>query len=192
MATRVASTEASKSYREHLARLRAEVEKKNKKTPEQLLEERQKRLWYAIEMKQPDRVPVIFGWPDFAAKYAGLPYSAAYYDVITWKKAFTRMMVNFEPDTCRHITTSSGAVLDTLDAKNIKWPGGTLPNSVTQQAVDGEWLQEDEYDIFLEDTTDYIIRRYLPRVYSAMAPLAKLPAMSGGTGGIMAVSSLTG
>lgn len=175
MATRITTVATDESYREHLERLRGEVEKKNKKTPEQLLQERQKRLWDAIEMKEPDRVPVIFGWPDFAAKYAGLPYSAAYYDIPTWKTAFTTMMVDFEPDTCRNITTSSGSVLEVLEARNILWPGGTLPSDVTQQAVDGEWLREDEYDLFIDDTTDFIIRRYLPRVYSSLAPLAKLP-----------------
>lgn len=184
---RVSSEE---EYREHLKRLRDEVEKKNKKTVAELFQERQKRLWDAIWLKEPDRVPVIFGWPDFAAKYAGLPYSVTYYEPLLWKTAFTRMMVDFEPDCCRHITTSSGAVLDILQAKNVLWPGGTLPSDVTQQAVDEEWLHDDEFDLFIEDTTDYTIRRYIPRVYGAMAPLAKLPDLSGRGAGLAALTSL--
>ncbi|MBI2850537.1 MAG: hypothetical protein HYX80_05775 [Chloroflexi bacterium] len=177
-------------YREHLKQLTDEVEKKNNRSVEDLFQERQKRLREAIQLKEPDRVPVIFGWPDFAAKYGGLPYSAQYYEPVTWKAAFTRMMVDFEPDSCRHITTSSGAVLDILEAKNILWPGGTLPSDVTQQAVDEEWLREDEYDLFLEDTTDFFIRRYIPRVYGAMAPLARLPDLSGRGAGLTAIVSL--
>ncbi|MEK7354349.1 MAG: uroporphyrinogen decarboxylase family protein [Chloroflexota bacterium] len=187
MVIRVATEE---SYRDHLKRLRVEIKEKTGETPERLYQERQKRLWDAIEMKQPDRVPVIFGWPDFAAKYGGLPYSAFYYDVIPWKMAYTRMMVDFEPDTCRNIATSSGAVLDVLEAKNILWPGGTLPSDVTQQAVDGEWLREDEYDLFIDDTADFVIRSYLPRVYGALAPLAKLPPIGERFTGLPALTPL--
>ena len=190
MVTQVTPVATEEDYREHLIKLREEIERKHGKTVKQLHEERQRRLWDAIEMREPDRVPVIFGWPDFAAKYAGLPYSAVYYDIIRWKKAYTRMMADFEPDTCRNITTSSGPVVDTLEAKGTLWPGGTLPPDVTQQAVDGEWLHEDEYDLFIEDTTDFIIRRYIPRVYGAMEPLAKLPSLSERFAGLPAITTL--
>src|SRR3990172_3322450 len=173
-----ASVITEDDYREHIKELEEEVGRKTGKTPEQLCQEKQRRLWDAIELRKPDRVPVVFGWPDFAARYTGLPYSAAYYEPLRWKTAFTRMMVDFEPDTCRNIATSSGSVLDVLEAKNILWPGGTLPADVTQQAVDGEWLREDEYDLFIEDSADFFVTRYLPRVYGALAPLARLPSPS--------------
>ncbi len=63
-------------------RLRDEIERKHQKSPEQLFQEREKRLYDAVQMKVPDRVPVIFGGTFFACKYAGLPYSAAYYEPV--------------------------------------------------------------------------------------------------------------
>jgi hypothetical protein len=45
------------------------------------------------------------------------------------------------------------------------------------QAVEGEYMKEDEYDLFLNDPTGFVIRRYLPRIYGVLQPLAKLPAM---------------
>src|SRR3990172_2978108 len=186
-----ASVITEDDYRRHLKGLMEGVARKSGKTPEQLCQERQQRLWDAIELRKPDRVPVVFGWPDFAARYTGLPYSAAYYEPLRWKTAFTRMMVDFQPDTCRNIATTSGAFLDVLEAKNILWPGGTLPADVTQQAVDGEWLREDEYELFIEDSADFHIRYYLPRVYGALASLARLPSPSGGMfGGVMTIAAL--
>lgn len=173
------SAVTEQSYRENLKKLKENIEKKNGKPVEQLYREKQQRLWDAIEMKQPDRVPVILGGTYFAAKYAGLPYSSAYYDPIAWKNGYITMIADFEPDTWgTGGEFTSGFALETLDTKNILWPGGTLPPDVAQQNLDGEYMKEDEYDLFLEDTTEFLLRCYLPRVYGALAPLSKLPSMS--------------
>ena len=174
------SVTTEKSYREHLKRLKEEIEDKTGKTTEQLYKERQKRLWDAIELRRPDRVPVMLGGNYFAAKYAGLPFSSLYYDVVAWKDAYMQMLTDFQPDAWGSSSSGgSGLTLEALDAKNVLWPGGTLPPDVSNQAIDGEYLKEDEYDLFLEDTTDFYLRRYLPRVYGALAPLSKLPDLSG-------------
>ena len=39
-------------------RLKEEIERKHGKTPEQLYDERAKRIWDAAELREPDRVPV--------------------------------------------------------------------------------------------------------------------------------------
>jgi hypothetical protein len=38
-------------------------------------------------------------------------------------------------------------------------------------------MKEDEYDMFLNDPSGFMIRRYLPRIYGALTPLAKLPPL---------------
>ena len=40
-------------------------------------------------------------------------------------------------------------------------------------------MKEDEYDIFLTDPSDYIMRYLLPRVYGSLGPLTKLPPLMG-------------
>ena len=67
-------------YPEHLKRLREDIEKRHGKTVDQLSEERAKRINDAIELRVPDRVPVTIHTGPFAARYAGLPLSAMYYD----------------------------------------------------------------------------------------------------------------
>jgi uroporphyrinogen-III decarboxylase len=39
-------------------------------------------------------------------------------------------------------------------------------------------MKEDEYDLFMSDPSDFVIRRYLPRIYGSLAPLEKLPQLS--------------
>jgi hypothetical protein len=169
-----------RDYRENLKRLKKEIEKKNGKSIEQLYRERQKRLRDVIELKEPDRVPILLGGSYFAARQAKLPYSAVYYDFYAWKQAYTSMLADYGPDANGEGLTSSGAYLDILEAKNVLWPGGTLPENIAQQSIDGEYMKDNEYDYFLEDMTDFIIRRYLPRVYSALEPLSRLPALNSG------------
>jgi len=171
------STGAGENQGENVKRLREEIEKKHGKTPEELYQEREKRLYDAVQMKVPDRVPVIFGGTFFACKYAGLPYSAAYYDAEAWKDAYRRMLLDFEPDAYGSAIVESGLVLEALDTNYTRWPGGNLPPDVGQQVVEQEFMKEDEYDLFLSDPSDFIVRYWLPRVYNAMQPLAKLPPL---------------
>ena len=83
---------------EDIQTLREEIERKTGKTPEQLYEERAKRIWDTVQLKEPDRVPVVLGGTLFAARYGGLDFASAYYDPIAWKQAYIKMMMDFEPD----------------------------------------------------------------------------------------------
>ena len=38
-------------------------------------------------------------------------------------------------------------------------------------------MPAEDYDLFLDDPTDYIIRRHWPRIMGAMAPLKNLPPL---------------
>jgi uroporphyrinogen-III decarboxylase len=155
------------------------IQKKHGKSIEELRQERGKRLWDAVELKVPDRVPVIFGGTFFACKYAGIPYSAAYYDTVAWKNAFKKMIVDMEPDSYGWEPRESGVALEALESNYTRWPGGTLPPDVPFQIAEKEYMKEDEYDLFLTDPTDYMMRYLLPRVYDALQPLTKLPPLMG-------------
>ena len=193
MATRVAPNVSrvttQEAYQEHLKKLKGQIEKRNKKTVEQLFKEKQKRLWAAMMMKEPDRVPIVLGSTFFPLKYCGLPFSVAFYKPLLWKASYAQMIADFEPDTWGTTGAQSGVALDILEAKNILWPGGTLPPDVPQQNVDDEYMKEDEYAHFLEDFSDFYVRRYLPRTYGALAPIAKLPPL-GDRGGGMGFTAL--
>ncbi|UCC16645.1 MAG: hypothetical protein JSU58_09820, partial [Dehalococcoidales bacterium] len=160
-------------------RLRKEIEKKHGKTAEQLYEERRKRIWDAVELKEPDRVPVVLGGTLFAARYGGLDFASAYYDPIAWKQSYIKLMMDFEPDAYGTAGVGDpGLVLEALDPKETLWPGGPLPSNAPYQFVEMELMKEDEYDTFLSDPSDFLLRYYLPRLYGTLAPLSKLPPIS--------------
>jgi len=158
-----------------LQSLREEIERKTGKTAEQLYEEREKRVRDAIELKEPDRVPL---WIIPDPRHSGLSRSAAYYEPVAWKEAIRKETLNFEPDLSLAGFGSSGLSWEALDVKNKLWPGGPLPPDYEYQFVEGEYMKEDEYDLFLSDPSDFVVRYYLPRVYGALLPLAKLPPIS--------------
>ena len=170
-------------------RLRDEIEKKHGKTPEQLYEERDRRVRDTIALKEPDRVPVMVGAGVFAARYAGLPVSAMYYDHIAFREACRKVVLDFEPDLAQGgVAASSGQMLELLDTKHQRWPGGNLPENIPYQFVEGEYMKAEEYDLFMSDPSDFMLRFYLPRLYGVMTPVSKLPAlrtMGGGMTGIV-------
>jgi hypothetical protein len=164
-----------KEYEQELVQLKEDIEKKTGKTTAQLYDEREKRVRDVIENKVPDRIPFT-AHPD-TARYAGIPNSAAYYDPIVFKRAVRKITLDLEPDMCNAGLPMSGKAMELLDVQNRLWPGGPLPPDYDYQFLEKEFMKEDEYDIFLNDPTDFMIRYFLPRMYGALKPLTKLPPL---------------
>jgi hypothetical protein len=144
--------------------------------PEQLYKERAQRVEDAIQLKVPDRVPVALSLGYFPAKYAAVTCADAFYNPLKWKEAAVKTVVDFEPDVYLGVGPDSGAALETLDFKQMVWPGGrgASPNH-GHQFVEGEYMKADEYDEFLGDLTGFIIRTYLPRTCGSLEALRMFP-----------------
>lgn len=174
----VESVIAEKLRQENIRKAEA-IQKRTGKTPEQLYAEREKRVREAIELREPDRVPVRLETHSFPARYAGVPVAAAYYDPATWKEATRKTVLDFEPDIYQGTAArESGRALELLDPKHLKWPGGALPPDIAHQAIEQEYMKEEEYDLFLSDPTDFTLRYLLPRGYGGLAALSSLPSLT--------------
>ena len=169
------TSESSLLQDKTIKELRDKIEKETGKTPEQLYEEREKRVRDAIELKEPDRVPLFYFTSPVGRN--GLKRSDAYYSPLEWKEATRDITLELEPDMSNPGFPASGTAWEALDVKNRLWPGGPLPPDYEYQFLEVEFMKADEYDIFLSDPTDFMIRYYLPRMYGAMEPLAKLPPL---------------
>ena len=148
------------------------------KTPEELYKERLGRVEDACQLKVPDRVPVLVRSGLFPARYAGITSEEAYYGMDKWAAASKRFTLDFQPDLAIPLAftmTLPGSVLQALDVKQIKWPGHGVPSNDSFQFVEAEYMKADEYNAFLNDTTDWLIRQYLPRIIGTLAPFATLP-----------------
>ncbi len=148
------------------------------KAAEQALREKEQRLMSAVQLKTPDRVPISLGLNYFPAKFTGTTTWSAYYDFPTWKQAYIKAAQYYNPDRLLVVPNQSGSVLEALDARQLKWPGHGVSRYHTHQFVEAEYMKQEEYDLLLNDTSDFLIRFYLPRVYGILGPAAKLPALN--------------
>lgn len=146
------------------------------KSPEELYQERSKRIEDAIALRIPDRVPVIVQWGFFPARYTGITYEEYMYDPEKAMKACIKTHEDFEPDVAESpfSTRVIGNTLEAIGFRQLRWPGGGLSSNLPYQFVEGEYMPAEEYDHFIEDPTDWIIRKYWPRVCSKLEPLAKI------------------
>lgn len=145
---------------------------------EEAYKKRAKRITDAIQLKVPDRVPIAPISQFFAAKYAGITPEEAMYDYDKANAAWGKVNVDFEPDLYGSpLSAFSGPVFEALDLKLYKWPGhGVSPNH-GHQYVEGEYMKADEYDAFLQDPSDFVMRTYLPRICGALESFKTLPPL---------------
>jgi uroporphyrinogen-III decarboxylase len=149
------------------------------KTPQEFYQEREKRVMDAIALKKPDRVPILAHFSFFPAKYSGMTIEEVMYDPEKLWKAQWKVMTEFQPDMDNNPfgLRFLGPILETLDFKQLKWPGHGVGPNFSYQFVEGEYMTADEYDHFLADPTDFMIRKYWPRIFGVLKGFEKLPPL---------------
>jgi hypothetical protein len=147
-----------------------------KENAEELYKERERRVNDAIALRVPDRVPILVLFGFFPAKYAGMTVEEAMYDPDMLFDAQWKSLLEFQPDMDQAPFANRflGPVLEALDFKQLKWPGHGLPANLTYQFVEGEYMMEKEYDHFLLDPSDFMVRKYWPRVCGNLKGFEKL------------------
>jgi hypothetical protein len=154
------------------------------RSSEELYTDREKRLTDAIGLRVPDRVPIRFSLGYFPAKYTGITTETAYYNPTKWKWASQKLITEMDPDSYFPTTAmGSGLALEILGSRQVKWPGHGVSPYVTHQMLELEPMKGEEYAEFLSDPSDFIVHRYLPRVWDAAGSLEKLPSFKSLIGG---------
>jgi len=142
----------------------------------ELYRQREKRVNDAIALRVPDRVPieVLFGF--FPAKYSGMTVGEVMYDPEKLLQAQMKTLLEFQPDMEQNPygIRFLGPILEVLDFKQLKWPGHGVPANLTYQFVEGEYMKADEYDHFLLDPSDFMMRKYWPRICGSLKGFEKL------------------
>ena len=146
---------------------------------EKLYKERVTRFIKAFTLQKPDRVPCILpSMGLYAASYAGTNLNTVMYDFDEMKRAWRKVLHDFDADTyVPPVLVPPGPSLEAVDYKLYKWPGhGLSKNTLSYQAVEGEWMKPNEYDALIRDPSDFWLRTYLPRVFGAFKAFTQLPA----------------
>ncbi len=150
------------------------------KSPQELYEERLKRVNDAIQLKVPDRVPFFPFTHFYPAKYVGMTFEEVFYDHEKWSEANKKTILDLEPDLYTNAwipAFTAGQAFEAVDFKQIKWPGHGVPPDHTHQFVEGEYMTADEYDALLDDPSDFALRTYMPRIYGTLQPFTMLPPL---------------
>jgi hypothetical protein len=150
---------------------------------EKLYKERLTRMIKAIKMEIPDRVPIHLAANSFVAYNNGYTLYDVLYDYSKIKPSWIKFLEEFEQDSADAPGFFAARVYEILDYKVNAWPGHGLPKTSTlPNFVEKEYMQADEYDLFMKDPFDFGLRKFTPRTWGAFAPLADIPPFNSYSG----------
>ncbi len=155
------------------------TEDKQLASPEavQTYQQRTQRMKDIIDLKKPDRVPILPFIGSYFALYAGISPHDVMYDYVKYAQAWKKFNEDFRPD---YLVFSGafnpGKVFDTLDYKVYRWPGHGIPESTPFQTLEGEYMRADEYDLYIADPEGFYMKTYMPRAYGALAGWSMIPS----------------
>lgn len=138
------------------------------------------RITKAIKLEIPDRVPCQIPAGSFPAYYAGLDLKTIMHDVEALRRAWLKFAFDFDSDMMGGPGfIFPGRVYELLDYKLYRWPGHGLSDDATMiQFIEDEYMKADEYDAFINNPADFMLRYILPRTWGVFAPMAKLSSMN--------------
>jgi len=145
------------------------------KTPRELLAERTKRLDDAFALRKPDRVPIALNPGYMLAKMGGITCEELDADPERAQTLVERAALYFQPDQIMGLGPFVSAPSVMLGDRLSKWPGHGLPPDKPMQFIEGEYMKAEDYDEFLDDPTNYSLKKLLPRMYEKLDGLALLP-----------------
>ncbi|OGN94887.1 MAG: hypothetical protein A2Y89_00935 [Chloroflexi bacterium RBG_13_51_18] len=141
----------------------------------------------AVNMKKPDRVPIVPMVGFFGAYISGLTPYDAMYDYDKLMSSFSKFVLEYKPDAHVSVTVSPpGKLHDIIDYKLYAWPGHGVAKEHSYQCLEGEYMKANEYDALIDDPTYYFLTGWLPRVMGALdglkmlSPFTNMTEMYGG------------
>lgn len=141
---------------------------------------RQERMDQVTACGQADRVPFCIN----ANNFYSLEYGSTIYEVMKDARFFDTIMkqyvTDFDPDFVGMPITYPIDAFRLMDYQNVKYPGPdyNLPADTPFQFLDAHYMDDEEYDLFLDDPSGYVFRNVFTRQYAALAPLANLSVMN--------------
>jgi hypothetical protein len=140
------------------------------KTVEQLYAERLTRVKDAAACQPVDQVPVFGPFQKYPYQFAGVKFVDAMNDYALAREACHKFIDHFQPDVdFGPIFAYPAKGMELLDWKAFRWPGHGVGDDTMYQYIEGEYLKADEYDEFIKDPSDFMMRKWAPRQFGSMA-----------------------
>jgi uroporphyrinogen-III decarboxylase len=146
------------------------------KPPEQAFGERMNRIFTSYALQKPDRIPILMPTGHFLAQWGGVTRQELTENPDTELDLLERVALTYEPDGISGLTNHSQYAV-ALGDRMTKWPGHGLGPEGSFQFVEHDFMKAEDYDAFIEDTSDWTIRKYLPRAFTELEGLAQVPPL---------------
>jgi len=146
-------------------------------TPEakKAYEQRTRMISDVVQLKKPERIPIIPWVGVYPAQYNGVTVEKLMYDYEVLGDTFRKFNADFLPDSlvsCSMI--GPGKVYELLNIQHYHWAGHGTPPNTSYQYVEEEYMRADEYDTLINDPSHFFQHTYLPRVVGSLGPWAML------------------
>ena len=138
--------------------------------------QRVQRVLDAIDLKKPDRIPLMPFGAFMQTDLYNVSPAEAMYDYEKLVAAHEKYILEYEPDNYNSPAWATpGKVLDILGVHFYKYPrGGGLRETSSYQCVEKEYMEATDYDWLIRDPSDYWRRKFLPTICDSLKPLSTL------------------
>jgi len=117
-------------------------------------------------LKTPDRIPISAGSLYFAEVYAGDTNQEYIYDSNRWQTSDKKFTEDFPEVDAYRSGRFWGPIHDAVGFNMYKLPGRDLAPRTQFQFIEGERMKADEYNLFINNRAEFLIERFLPRVFN--------------------------
>jgi hypothetical protein len=146
-------------------------------SPTQLFAQRERRLHDTIQLRQPDRIPIMLPISYMLAELGGITKQELHDDPEKAQMLLEKAALEYQPDSIFGLFPPDPKPHLLLGDRMTLFPGhGLSPNSEYQFA-EKDFMKAGDYDDFLEDPADWAIRVYLPRVFAKLEGFSLLPPL---------------
>jgi len=162
-------------------------------------DEKLKRIKDAVELREPDRVPLNLHAGIYPIFNAGYTVAEVVYDTSLEKikNATIKYLNDFDPDVGTDVAQNlagEGPAQELLKPKNNRWagmPGNIINENSFTQHVEFPILFDDEYDEYWNDRAVWTLTKAFPRTSGLLEPFEHfMKSIPGPTGGARAMASL--
>jgi uroporphyrinogen-III decarboxylase len=147
---------------------------------EELFKTRLKRVQDAVDLKEPDQMPMalmVNGAPYYL--YNKGSHKAEMYNYEECEEPYIRYHEEFKPDIGAGPVFQSGKANEIAETTIFDWPGrpgSIVSDASTYQVFEREYMHQDEYDEFLNDYWGFIFKKHIPRAFPGLRGLQGLTA----------------
>ncbi len=150
------------------------------KSPEEFYRARMKRVKDVVNLKTPDRIPIVSPIQAFTYRYAGVTLKDAMHDYGLARRAARRFCLDFQPDLdFGPVLMYPAKAMEILGLRWFRWPGHGIGDDTMYQFLEGEYMKRNEYDEFIFDPSHYMLTKWMSRSFGELKGLENFPAMRG-------------